>query len=258
MVGAPTARKLCDVLAAVSAERLGSKMAGMIVGGINLRPASPGFFAFVLGTDGGWTPYKLRPDAVGAHVNLARNWERYKGLLQVSVQVYGVEAHHFANDLGCSSPPASYAGSLPGIEEGLVVWLGERGYGAEAKFVRLEEAPAWIRVIRCHLVKPLAVMKPRPAMGARRARVLRWAGETLVGGLDLWCDYLRRQGRVGKVRRCAGAAKPKPGHHHSVAATPPGQAASGPRARALTLASTEAVEVRIRDGAGAVAGALES
>ncbi len=54
-----------------------------------------------------------------------------------------MQAHHFANDLGCSSPPASFASSLPGIEAVLVAWFRERGYEAEASSLLLEKATGW-------------------------------------------------------------------------------------------------------------------
>jgi hypothetical protein len=140
---ASTMRKLCDVLAAVSAERLGFKMVGMIAGGLVTRPASPAFFAFVLDADGGgWTPYKLKPEAKGAHEALASSW----------TWSVGVQAHHFADDVGRSVPSPSFAVLLPGVEEGLVAWLVERGYGAEAAGVQVVDAgmynPVSARVMR--------------------------------------------------------------------------------------------------------------
>ncbi len=175
---APTMRWLGDVLQAANTERRGRSMAAhagrlgrtminMIAGGIALRPTPPAYFAFVKGADGSWTPYMLGPDAEGAHKILASKWpqpivSRLQAGLQAAhfdcgsavaeqniyINVDGVQALHFVKELGFFSSSASFASSLPGVEAGLVAWLRERGYRAEAASLRLKKATGWASIMR--------------------------------------------------------------------------------------------------------------
>ncbi len=149
---APAMRWLSDVLLAANhaehlsrsmaahAERLGRSMVAMTAGSITLRPTPPAYFMFgrlrqpTTAADGAWAPYMLRPDAEAAHKMLASKW--YPTYQMKFIVCAGVTVARFA----CGSAAAK---ELPGgVEAGLVAWLRERGYGAEAMSVMLDEEPA--------------------------------------------------------------------------------------------------------------------